>query len=493
LKIGFALLICTSIANIAESNCKPMFAPSYGTKKIERITKDEQATRNWEIAACYASSYVVYVCMYVARKPVSILKHTLRKEHGVPLSVTSWMDGAWLVAYAVGKIVSGLLVDIVEPRHVLLAGGFLAALSCAAYTPSLSATLSVMLWTLNGFGQSAGFLAATRWLTPLMPVNHRSLLMSAWETSQNTGGMAGAFIGKAETVSAAFAMPAFALFLSCAVLMVVGIFCCSDNKEQEEEQDKKSDGKDIDAESAEAKVQTDIQSSMRIVVCTPGLGWACVSYSCVRSTRYLLMFWLPYFFADQHLLGKEQAAYVSCCCDVAGILGTLLAGRVHDLKLGQLSDPGVLSGVCLVPGIVVILGVAAASWSSAEAAPSQESAPTSTAMDLVSSVVAVSLVAAGAEVADYLMVGPTALALSIRSGHGEKLMGRIAGVISGLAALVCAIFQVLAVGAVGGEQQVGARLLLLIAVLQLVAVLCLVVSWRQNIAATSSSNKARTD
>ena len=89
-------------------------------------------------------------------------------------------------------------------------------------------------------------------------------------------------------------------------------------------------------------------------------------------------------------------------------------------------------------------------------------------MTLNQSLLALSLVAAGAEVADFLLVGPTALLLSRRGGYGVEKMGQIAGLISGLAALASAFLQGFLVDWLGPQ-----GLVPLIIVLQVGAIFCM--------------------
>eukprot|EP00808_Paulinella_micropora_P005720 g34205.t1 len=398
--------------------------------KANNARRREDGPSSIQIATIFISTYLGYVAMYVARKPVSIMKWRLQKE-GVPLSLMSWMDTAWMFSYALGKFIVGPLVDKVHPMFIFSTGGLLAAVACAAYKPGVPILPAVLLWSLNGLGQSAGFLAGIRWLTPIVPSSHRSLVMSLWETSQNIGGMlGGAFLGHASSTRQAFLLPGLSLGVCSIWVMAVGYLGTSHRQ-----QSKKTDcSEDEQSHEDEQKMGESIWSPLQV----PGVGFAASAYACVRSTRYLLMFWLPFHFSEMHALGTEAAGLASTCFDVAGVVGTVLAGRVHDLKLGRLSDPRTLSACCLVPGALLLLYL--------DLHP--------TPMSVTTSILSLSLVAAGAEIADYLLVGPTALEISTHSGHGARYMGRVSGLISGLAALVSAFMQALALEIVGPVQLV---------------------------------------
>eukprot|EP00457_Paulinella_chromatophora_P005717 gb/GEZN01005734.1/.p1 GENE.gb/GEZN01005734.1/~~gb/GEZN01005734.1/.p1 ORF type:complete len:361 (+),score=25.41 gb/GEZN01005734.1/:382-1464(+) len=294
-----------------------------------------------------------------------------------------------------------------------------------------------------------------------MPSKYRSLLMSLWETSQNVGGIAGgALLGRATHTRQAFVRSGLGLAVASFWVLAVGLMArdrvtpadqasCQDMPENETScENQKWQGEQgspvehimqekqlRNAKSQEEEPSGQMGESMWSAMGVPGVGYACSAYACVRSTRYLLMFWLPFHFAKEHSLDTHSASLASTCYDVAGVLGTLLAGRLHDLKLGRLSDPRTLSACCLAPGGMVLLLL--------DLHPQP--------LTVFTSILSLSLVAAGAEVADFLLVGPTALEISTRSGHGAKYMGRIAGLISGLAALVSALMQAFAVDFLGPD------------------------------------------
>ena len=132
---------------------------------------------------------------------------------------------------------------------------------------------------------------------------------------------------------------------------------------------------------------------------------------------------------------------------VAGLVGTLAAGTVHDLNIGVFGDPRILSAACLVPGMLALLALTVAGGGGA-------------AQGVWPSVAAVSLLAAGTEVGDYLLVGPTALRISTAAGQGDRYLGRLAGCISGTAALASALTQAFALDLLGPEQLIGLLLAL---------------------------------
>ena len=70
------------------------------------------------------------------------------------------------------------------------------------------------------------------------------------------------------------------------------------------------------------------------VMLIPGLLPCGASYFCIKLVRYTLMFWLPFFLAQEHGFGAAEAAYFSTLFDMGGVIGSLMCGFLSDKVFG---------------------------------------------------------------------------------------------------------------------------------------------------------------
>src|SRR5439155_15145253 len=131
---------------------------------------DARRLARWRFVTL-AALFTGYSGYYVCRSNLSVAAPLIMGEFpDIGKSELGLLSSAGLVAYALGKIVNGLLADLVGGRRVFLLGMFLSAACVAAF--GLSGVLSAFLiiWVANRFVQSKGWGALVgitgRWYSP---------------------------------------------------------------------------------------------------------------------------------------------------------------------------------------------------------------------------------------------------------------------------------------------------------------------------------------
>ena len=173
----------------------------------------------------------------------------------------------------------------------------------------------------------------------MMPAAHRGKLMAGWETSQNVGGLAAGCVGMAPSVSLAFAIPAALLLALCGIVALVAAAAGIDNADTMSNGSaainngnggggggggggcggggggnlRGEDGSVHGNETVVVDGDSEAGPGVLELIWQPGILAACAAYSCVRSTRYLLIFWLPYHFAAQHGVDPGTAGALAAC------------------------------------------------------------------------------------------------------------------------------------------------------------------------------------
>src|SRR5262245_17123050 len=119
-------------------------------------------------AVTLAALFTGYAGYYVCRSNLSVAAPLIGQEFpDIGKKELGLLSSAGLVAYALGKVVNGLLADLVGGRRVFLIGMFLSAACVVAFGLSAGLSAFLVIWVANRFVQSMGWGAlvgiAGRW------------------------------------------------------------------------------------------------------------------------------------------------------------------------------------------------------------------------------------------------------------------------------------------------------------------------------------------
>src|SRR5437870_7973371 len=128
---------------------------------------DGRRLARWRVVTL-AALFTGYAGYYVCRSNLSVAAPLIGEEFpDIGKRELGLLSSAGLVAYALGKVVNGLLADLVGGRRVFLLGMFLSAACVVAFGLSGSLAAFLVIWVANRFVQSMGWGAlvgiAGRW------------------------------------------------------------------------------------------------------------------------------------------------------------------------------------------------------------------------------------------------------------------------------------------------------------------------------------------
>ncbi|MCE9596527.1 MAG: MFS transporter [Spirochaetia bacterium] len=174
----------------------------------------------WQILEATFLGYTFY---YFTRNNFQIISKEAGLELGYDKGDIGLILMATSLAYAVGKFVLGALSDKSNPRMFMPAGLLLSAACNFAFGASSNFWVHVVLWTLNGFVQGAGWPPCGRSLGHWYSKEERGTVFGFWNIAHNMGG---ALIGVIAAASAAhwgwrsaFYVPGVIAVISAAYLM----------------------------------------------------------------------------------------------------------------------------------------------------------------------------------------------------------------------------------------------------------------------------------
>ena len=149
----------------------------------EEINKQYKRWR-WRL---FISAYIGYAVYYVTRQNLNPIAHVFKAETGMTDHQFGLMVSVSLIAYGIGKFVSGMLADKSNIR-VFLAFGLMASSIINLFFGYLTSFfLLVFFWTLNQAFQSMGFPPIARifayWFSP----KERASKWTLWASAHTVG------------------------------------------------------------------------------------------------------------------------------------------------------------------------------------------------------------------------------------------------------------------------------------------------------------------
>jgi len=266
-------------------------------------------------------SWIAYVTYYTGRKGFSVVKKSVHDQLGVSVEALGAIDTVYLAAYSMGQFVSGFWGDRIGARKLLSFGLLGSALCCVAFGASSAALLFGLFFCLNGFAQSTGWPGTTRVMAEWTTRKNRGRVMAFWATCYMVGGivansLAGELLG-ALGWRAAFFGPALLILL---VALALFFFLPRGSDDEGEAVVQKDDQVPLEVR----------RKAQRAVIRNPALWCYGASYFFVKFIRYTLLFWLPFYLAQELGYDERVAAHLSNAFEAGGIAGVIVIGVLSD-------------------------------------------------------------------------------------------------------------------------------------------------------------------
>ncbi|KAL1523725.1 hypothetical protein AB1Y20_018655 [Prymnesium parvum] len=272
----------------------------------------------------FGLTYIAYVSIYFARKPVSVVKSTLEAELGLSRASLGIVDTALLSAYAVGQFMIGTIVSTFGRNVPLVTAYTLCGLATAGFGFSSSVPVMSTLWAICGFFASSVHPLLILYITDLFPASLRASAIGLWQTSQQVGGIAANTAASAVLASkgwrAVFKVSGATVAAFAPVLAAVMFYGSAGASKPPKAKP-----------SVPAPIATKTADS---TLSLPGLKSVGAAYTLVKMSRYCLMFWLPYFLSKHVGMDAATAAVMAAVFDVAGVIGSISSGFLCDAVFG---------------------------------------------------------------------------------------------------------------------------------------------------------------
>ena len=298
----------------------------------------------------FGISWLAYAGFYLTRASFSVAKIGIADDPNVTLTVEQMgiIDGLYLIGYAVGQFVWGILGDKLGTRKIVL-GGLIASIIAGFAMGVSSIMLAFGVFSLvQGLSQSTGWAPLAKTITKWFSLKERGIVMGWWATNYTIGGLIGAPI--AGLAAAYFLDWRYAFFIPALILLGILIlfYFIQKNKpedvglppieEYHKEKESAEEIKTAEERSSNSPEEGSWQMTLTVIK-NPMVLLLGAMYFFLKPTRYAILFWGPLFISDTLGTGMVESAFVNAAFFLAGPLSVLAGGYASDKLFGSRRMP----------------------------------------------------------------------------------------------------------------------------------------------------------
>jgi MFS transporter, OPA family, glycerol-3-phosphate transporter len=309
----------------------------------------------WQV---FAITWLAYAGFYLTRKAFAVAKIDMGKATGLGLTdhQMSWIDGASLVAYAVGQFFWGICGDRYGTRKVILLGMLGSVVAAFAMGSASLATVLVLFSALQGLCQSTGWAPLIKNIGAFFSQRERGTVMGIWCTNYAIGGLIASYLagkfGEMFGWRFAFFAPAIAL------LGIWILFLLLQRNRPEDVGLPPIEVYHGETEAVVGEGETPVEEkegSWKVVLevlKSPMVLLFATVYFFMKPTRYAILLWAPKYLNEKLGTGMAKSGFLGALFELAGPVGVLLAGIASDKLLGSRRNP--VCVVCMFAGGAVL-------------------------------------------------------------------------------------------------------------------------------------------
>ena len=273
----------------------------------------------WQI---FTVTWLAYAGFYLTRKSFAVAKVGLGAGTSIGLTQPqmAWIDGAFLVAYAIGQFTWGVAGDRFGPRRVVLAGMFCSVLAAMAMGASSGALAFGALFFIQGLCQSTGWAPLAKNLGSFFSRRERGVVMGFWCTNYAVGGLVASiyagYVGQRFGWRYAFFIPAATLLGVWLVSLLLqrnrpeDVGLPSIEVYHHEQPDVPLPGESPKSEGPWDVIRDVLRNRMVLLLA--------VIYFCLKPARYAILFWGPKYINDKLGTGMAASGFLSAMFELAG-------------------------------------------------------------------------------------------------------------------------------------------------------------------------------
>ena len=318
---------------------------------------DDQTYRRWRWQI-FAVTWLAYAGFYLTRKSFSVAKIGIQKDPSLRMTDAqmAWIDGAYLVAYAVGQFLFGIAGDRAGPRKVVLAGLFVSVVSALAMGASTWVVLFGVFFLIQGLAQSSGWAPLSKNMSMFFSRRERGMAMGLWCTNYAVGGLIASII--AGWAGDRFGWR-YAFYIPAGLLLVVWLLFLLLQRNSPEDvglppieqyhgelPDVPAAGETIAEREGSWRIVRDVLTNRMVLLLA-------AVYFLLKPTRYAIRFWGPKYIHSKLGSGMTESGALSALFELAGPAAALGGGILSDKVFGTRRVPVCVICLLLLGGLLV--------------------------------------------------------------------------------------------------------------------------------------------
>lgn len=312
------------------------------------------AYRRWR-ARTFGAVWLGYGAYYLCRANMSLAMPGIMAEFGFSKTTMGAIATSLFVAYAVGQLVNGQLVDRLGGRLLLAVGAVGSAALTFGFGFAGAAAAMTALWLANGYFQAMGWTSTVKTMANWFPPRRRGH-MSGWLGTSYQIGNAYSWLLAGYLV--AHAGWRWAFWGPAAILAGIGIVVYALLRDAPERVGLPSieaeDGLRPDAgNDGRAPDYLGLRYTLRRSFANPRIWLVAAAFMSFQLVRYGLIVWAPTYLFDTR--GRDIAAVtlMVIALPLAGSAGSVLSGWVTDRFLHSRRAPVITVQLVMLAGFTM--------------------------------------------------------------------------------------------------------------------------------------------
>ncbi len=306
-------------------------------------------------------TWLAYAGFLLTRKSFPVAKVGIGEGTAIGMSEIqmAWVDGAFLIAYAIGQLFWGIAGDRFGTRKVILIGMLASVVTTAAMGFASSAAAFGILFFIQGVCQSSGWPPLLKNIGEFFSRRERGFVLGLWCTNYAVGGLLASVLAG---LAAGLYGWRFAFFVPAAVLLGIWFLFLLLQRDRPEDAGlppiESYHNEPVSLVKAGDLPQEEQEGSWKLirdVLSRPVILLLAMAYFFLKPARYTLLFWAPKYISDRLGANITESAFLSGAFELSGPFSILLAGWVSDRFFRSRRIPIAILCLVLLAGVLVVL------------------------------------------------------------------------------------------------------------------------------------------
>ncbi len=303
-------------------------------------------------------AYFGYAICYCVRNNFKLTSSYMSAEHGISAIEVGTILTAFTVAYGLGKLLMGILIDRTSMKLMLGVSLIVSAFICALIPLVTYVGVLILLMATLGIVQGAGSPASLAMLGSWYPNESRGRVVTLWNTSQNVGaGLLAAFA--VQVIERSSGQWELVFWLPSGLAFIFGIIVLRSRTDRPWQE-----GYPTLSEmyGAAGVPHSDIAPRdnywkllLSAVTSSPVLLGLVVLNALLYFIRFGVINWMPHYLTEEKAMSVADAQHLFSILEVGAIPAVLLFALLAHLRPASMSSFGAVSMVLLAVVLYVYM------------------------------------------------------------------------------------------------------------------------------------------